>query len=67
MRDVYVRVTWMTPGHNFEAIDKYQVKLLQSDGVTYTEQVGYCDGSDANIFSQLYCEVPLSILSEEPY
>ena len=37
MRDIYVRVTWTTPGHNFEAIDKYQVKLMQSDGVTYTE------------------------------
>jgi len=64
MNNVYVRVAWTQPGHNFEAIDKYDVRLAQSDGTTYTAETTNCNGADSTIFSQKYCDIPLAFLSD---
>lgn len=42
---VNVKISWLLPVTNGDAITKYQILILQSDGVTYSESVAYCDGS----------------------
>lgn len=37
MNNIYVRITWVDPDYNFEAIDKYDIRIGQSDGITFTK------------------------------
>ena len=65
--NIYVRVTWTDPDHNFEAIDAYRILLRHSDGTSYSEELENCDGSNQIIFLRKYCEVPVSVFTSEAY
>jgi len=63
----FVRITWTDPAANFEAIDSYRVLVVHSDGVTFTEELTYCDASDPVTFERQYCEIPLALLESTDY
>jgi hypothetical protein len=43
------------------------IKILQSDGVTLTANAYYCDGSNFLVMANLFCEIPMSVLTSSPY
>jgi hypothetical protein len=55
-----VTVTWVEPGDHAAAIDAYEILFLLSDGVTFSTETTYCDGSDSSIASALSCQVPMA-------
>jgi hypothetical protein len=63
---VYVEISWTAPTSNHFAIDRYQIQLLRQDG-TWQEDLTYCDGSTAQIITDLKCLVPMSVLRAAPY
>lgn len=63
----YVRISWTAPNSNGSPITKYLIQIKQSDGVTYSESVAYCDGSLATIRSNARCDVPISSLIVSPF
>lgn len=62
MNNIYVRIAWVDPDYNYEALDKYDIRIGQSDGTTFTQQLQYCDGSNPQIIARKYCEIPTSVL-----
>lgn len=42
-----IKITWVDPGHNSEAIDGYNILIYHKDGINYSEQTYYCDGLDS--------------------
>lgn len=61
------KISWTAPDGNGETIDYYRITLRESDGTTFTEDIVNCDGTDATIVSDLYCEVPMTTLLASPY
>jgi hypothetical protein len=43
-------------------ITAYHIYIRESDGITYSEEFTYCDGSDDVIIAAKSCSVPVSIL-----
>jgi len=41
--------------------------IKDSAMTTFYEELSYCDGSDSDIISQLYCEIPLTVLRASPF
>jgi hypothetical protein len=60
-------MSWSAPYENGSIITSYQVLLRHVDGVSFTEDLTNCDGSDAIIFASLSCTIPLATLTAEPY
>ena len=57
--DDEVRISWEEPAYNGgKPITSYTVKILQSDGSTYSTDSS-CDGSDATILSNKQCQIPM--------
>ena len=63
----YVRLSWVAPHANSAAVDAYKILLLQSDGLTYSQDLSDCDGSSSSIISQQYCDIRMSSLTQAPY
>ena len=63
----HVRIFWTAPSAHSSAIDSYKILIGQSDGATFTENLANCNGADATIKSQQYCDVPMTVLRASPY
>jgi len=69
-----IKFTWLAPNDNFGTITGYIVKLdpkfyykiAHEDNTQASSYVETCD-STTEITSQLECQVPLSILRQEPW
>ena len=59
--------TWAEPVSNFADILRYKLTIVQSDGVTFTEETTYCDASQDLIRLQKFCLVPQRVLTASPY
>ena len=63
-----VRITWSpAPDDGSSDITSYTIKILQSDGATYTEDSTNCDGADQDIMDNLYCDIPMTVFIASPY
>jgi len=62
-----VLVHWTTPYSGGSPIIEYIVKILESDGITYTRDSVYCLGVDETALQQNECEIPYSTLMAAPY
>jgi hypothetical protein len=67
MNNIFVRISLIDPDYNFEAIDNYDIRIGQSDELTFTQELTYCSGSNATIKLRKYCEILLSVLSSNSY
>lgn len=62
-----IRVQWVDPDANEEAIDRYRVMLAQNDRVTFVEIINYCNGANEVTISLKACEIPISVLKAAPF
>ena len=60
-------IDWSAPTDNGSVITSYTILILQSDGLTYTEDSVNCDGLDSTIILATQCTIPLSVLTSAPY
>ena len=60
-------VTWDEPNVNHASITAYKVTIVHADGITFTEELTYCDASQSLILLQRICLIPHSVLTEEPF
>jgi hypothetical protein len=60
-----IRIVWTAPASNGAAITGYEIVMLQSDGVTYTEEPVSCDGT--TYVSTRECDVPMATLRAAPF
>lgn len=63
----FIRVSWIAPNNNYEALDAFKVKITTSDVEQYVEDLTYCNGANAVTFSRKYCEIPVSLFSDPAY
>lgn len=59
--------TWDAPYDGGSPLTSYTILILESDGVTYTEELTECDGTDATILADNTCSVLISTLRDAPY
>lgn len=67
---VYVNdliIDWEAPYDQGTPITGYKVEIRHPDGVTFSEELTYCDGSDSTIVANTQCSVPLSVLLTDPF
>ena len=64
---LYVRISWTAPSTNGSPITQYQILIRQSDDLTFSESIAYCDGSIASIRDNSSCDVPISSLIVSPF
>lgn len=65
--DNNVAITWTLPDDGSAPILAYSIRIGQEDGVTFTEDLANCDGSNALIVSSQSCTVPIARLLANPY
>ena len=64
--DDKVRITWQAADDKGDPVTAYRETIKQADGV-FSENVEYCDASVDPVFTNLYCEVPMSVLRDTAY
>lgn len=70
---VLVMIDWdppsLTPIANYgDSIRGYLVQFLQSDGLTFSTNLQYCDGAnDQSVIMSSSCTVPQSVFQAAPY
>jgi hypothetical protein len=62
-----VTVEWDDPIANGYAIHEYKIYILESDGVTYTQESVECDGTSAHVVNNRQCDISLLALRSTPY
>jgi hypothetical protein len=62
-----VKVQWSLSTTNGSPITAYKVFVKQSGSSTYTLESGDCDGTDATVISNSYCNINISTLLASPY
>jgi hypothetical protein len=64
-----VKIEWTpTSDTNGAPVTQYLVEILQNDGVSFSENILYCDASPLSFaFSNLYCLIPMTVLRASPY
>jgi hypothetical protein len=65
--DTEVVIAWTEPDNMASAITSYHIYIRESDGITYSEEFTYCDGTDAVIIAAKSCTIPVSILRGSHY
>jgi hypothetical protein len=62
-----VTVIWDDPIANGYVIHEYKIYILESDGVTYTQESVECDGTSSDVVTHRQCEISLLTLRSAPY
>ena len=61
LSNLNVRIAWTAPTDNFKPITKYEVLIQDTDASgNFVEDTVHCDGSNALILTQDYCDVPMT-------
>lgn len=63
----FVDIDWSSPYDGGSPLLSYTVLILQDNGVTFSEDLIDCDGSDSTILSNSQCSVPIYTLKASPY
>lgn len=66
LNQVNVRLEWVQPYNGGSVVTSYRIQFRKHDSDEYASLGDYCDGSNPEVVSQLYCNVPFSVLREEP-
>lgn len=57
-----IKITWSAPAsNNFATVTGYKITIKDSNG-NFIEDLNYCNGMNSDIFSQLYCLIPMTYL-----
>lgn len=64
---INIRITWTPPiNTGGSPITQYKIVIADNNAISYIEELTYCDGSQATVISNLYCEIPMSVLRTSP-
>lgn len=58
----YVKVFWDEPFNGGYAISSYTIKLMQVDGISYSQDLTNCNGASVSVVSSLLCYIPVTTL-----
>jgi len=61
-----VKIEWNVPDDHGAAITAYQIKVLESDDLTYSESA-YCDGTATSVVTNALCFIPMTALHSSPF
>ena len=64
--DETVQISWSLPVENGASVTAYRIYIYDVNSAFYYE-TSICDGSDATIVANRYCNVPMSTLTALPY
>lgn len=62
-----VTIQWSAPYNGGNPISSYQILIQHQDGVSLSEELSYCDGSQLAIITARRCEIPLTTLRAAPF
>lgn len=62
-----MRISWSQPYNGGSNITAYQILILQSDGITFSPELSFCDGSTTIAVTTLSCSIPVSTLRTAPF
>ena len=62
-----VTITWTIPFDGSTPVTGYIIKIRQSDGITFTEDITDCNGLESQIITSMSCSVPITTLKASPY
>jgi hypothetical protein len=60
-------LTWSAPYNGGTPITAYTIQIRNSDGVTYSQDLANCDGTDSTIVADAMCSVPTAVLLASPF
>jgi hypothetical protein len=60
-------ISWVAPFDGGSDIISYSILIREVDGVTFSAELQYCDGSDATIILETECTIPTSVLRSAPH
>lgn len=66
-QDPFVVLDWEAPYDGHTTITSYTILIEATDGVTYHQELSYCDGTNAQVIADTECTIPLSILRGAPF
>ena len=61
-----VRVGWSQPYNGGSPIMSYTILFQHRDGVSFSTLDTYCDGGYSTILLQRFCDIPFTVLRQEP-
>jgi hypothetical protein len=62
-----VNVAWSPSVSEFTPITRYWIMVRMADGVTFNNEVTGCDGSQASVITNTYCEISKENLNQAPH
>ena len=57
-----VVITWAVPDNGGSVITSYSIKIRENDGLTYTAELGNCNGANPTIVLAHSCTIPINTL-----
>jgi hypothetical protein len=68
LADASARISWVAPSSNHKTIVSYDIEIADAAGSSYFAELTHCDGGVGSaVVTQLYCDVPVSVLRAPPY
>ncbi len=62
-----VVISWIAPYNGATPITSYTIMIRQSDQVTYSTQLVYCNGAQSTVVSATSCSIPITVLRADPF
>jgi hypothetical protein len=62
-----VVISWQMPYNSASLIRTAEIQILQDDGLTFTSELTYCDGSVQSTFDARKCFIPAAVLRSPPF
>ena len=57
----------MAADANSDPLSAYEILILTSDGITFSEETSACDGSASGPLTNNYCDIPMATLRASPF
>jgi hypothetical protein len=61
-----IKISWLAPNNRGQTITAYIIKIREGDGINFSAD-STCNGALSTVVSDLSCEVPISVLRDQPY
>ena len=60
-------ISWQLPNNKASLIERAEIKIMHSDGVSFSTQLTHCDGGNKSVFDARACSIPAAVLRASPY
>ena len=62
-----MRINWVTVDDGGYPPITFEIAIRKSDGITYSTELNYCDGSNVDIVAVTTCSIPVYVLRGAPF